>query len=238
MHFSIIIPVYNEEKRIPKNIGEIFDFFRGLEDIQTEIIFVCDGSTDGTAAVLKNYQTQYQFKLIEYPINRGKGYAIRRGVEEAAGDYVVFFDIDLATPLQEFMALKDSLTEEDDAVIGSRRLNDSKIEKGESKIRVFLGQGFTRISNLLVPGVKDFTCGFKCFSSRCAKDVFSKARIDRWGFDTEILYIAHLRGFKIRQIPVSWRHDDDSKVNVAKAVWTSAGELLKMKANQLKGYYK
>lgn len=240
MLYSIIIPVYNEAKRIPKNIGEIFAFFGSLEHegVATEIIFVSDGSTDETVKVLKDYQAQYPLQLIEYKENRGKGYAIGRGVAAANGDYVVFFDIDLATPLHEFVALKNSLAAADQVVIGSRRLAQSKIEKGESGLRTFLGQGFTRLSNLLVPDIKDFTCGFKCFAGAAAKDVFSRARIERWGFDTEILYIAHLRGYGIRQIPVSWRHDDDSKVKVWRAVFSSAGELLRMKYYQLRGYYK
>ncbi|MEI8361403.1 MAG: dolichyl-phosphate beta-glucosyltransferase [bacterium] len=238
MNFSIIIPVYNEEKRIPKNIDEIFGFFNGIHDHKIEIIFVNDGSVDATSNVLRDYKEKYAFQVVEYIENKGKGYAIREGVRQATGDWIVFFDIDLATPLNEFNQLLETLVAEDEVVIGSRRLEKSEIKKSESRLRTFLGQGFTKISNILVPGISDFTCGFKCFSRRSALAIFGVAKIDRWGFDTELLYIAKLKKFAVRQIPVKWLHDEDSRVRVLKAVIDSSKELCIMKLNQLKGYYK
>ena len=238
MILSVVIPVYNEEKRIPKNIKEIFDFFGSLDGHEAEIIFVNDGSSDGTAEILKEFGGSYSFVSIGYGKNRGKGYAIRKGVEAATGDWIIFFDIDLATPLEAVRIFLNAKKDQDRIVIGSRRLDQSKIAVSESPLRVFLGQGFTRMSNILVPGITDFTCGFKCFSAPVAKKIFSLAKIDRWGFDTEILYIAKLHGFEIKQIPVSWRHDGDSKVRIIGAVWTSFCELVEMKLNQLRGYYK
>ncbi len=234
--FSIIIPVYNEENRIPKNIDEIFNFFK-VRPESSEIIFVNDGSKDQTEKILKNYLNKYQFKIISYPENQGKGFAVRQGALAAAGDWVVFFDIDLATPLSAFdylLKVKDGA----DVVIGSRRLDKSQIKKSESKIRTFLGHGFTKISNLLVPGVTDFTCGFKCFSARAVKIIFPRARINRWGFDTELLYIASLHKLKIVEMPVLWTHDSNSKVKVMNAVISSFKELVQMKTNQIKGLYK
>lgn len=238
MNFSIIIPVYNEEKRIPANIDKIFNFFNKLADHKIEIIFINDGSTDNTKNVLEEYRKQYDFQVIEYGTNQGKGYAVKQGVMAANGDWIVFFDIDLATPLEEFNNLLDSINTENDIIIGSRRLQKSQIKKSESKLRTFLGHGFTKISNILVPGITDFTCGFKCFSKNSAKTIFSLSRIHRWGFDTEILYIAKLKNFKVKQIPVSWAHDQDSRVKVFKAVFSSFRELIQMKTNQLRGLYK
>ena len=237
MKFSIIIPLYNEAGRLPKTAGTIFDFFKAQPD-EIEIIFVNDGSTDNTLEVLWSYQDLHQFKIVSYAPNRGKGYAVKQGALSATGDWLIFFDIDLATPLAEFINLKNTMAPGDQIIIGSRRLENSQIQKSESSLRTFLGQGFTKISNILVPGIKDFTCGFKCFSKEAAQKIFSVARIDRWGFDTELLYIAKLKKIPVKQMPVAWRHDDDSRVKVFKAVFGSLKELWQMKMNQLKGLYK
>ncbi len=239
MHFSVIIPVYNEERRIPKTIDRICAFFSATASAhRIDIIFVNDGSTDTTEVVLKEYQKKFSFELISYSENKGKGYAIRQGALAAKGEWVVFFDIDLATPLEEFNQLLTSLTISDAVVIGSRRLAGSRIQKSESRIRVFLGHGFTKLSNILVPKVTDFTCGFKCFSQKAVQTVFPRALINRWGFDTELLYIAHIHKLPIRQIPVAWTHDTDSKVRVGKAIISSLSELIQMAYNRYSGRYR
>ncbi len=237
MLFSIVIPLFNEERRLPKTAQLIFDFFKNHNQ-KTEIIFVNDGSSDQTSELLESHKKDNEFKIISYQQNRGKGFAVRQGALAAQGDWVIFFDIDLATPLEEFNNLVKFLNPDDQVVVGSRRLKSSRIEKYESGIRTFLGQGFTKLSNILVPGITDFTCGFKCFSKDAAKKIFSVARIDRWGFDTELLYIAKLKKIPMRQMPVVWAHDADSRVNVVKAVVSSFKELIEMKMNQIKGLYK
>lgn len=235
--FSIIIPVYNEVRRIPASLGTIMDFFRHSGQ-PYEIICVDDGSTDATRQALEEYQKQYSFQVFSYPLNRGKGFAVRHGVRHAKGDWIVFFDIDLATPLSEFTHLLSFLEPTDEVVIGSRRLRESDIRRRESNMRTFLGHGFTKLSNLLVPGITDFTCGFKCFSRPAAQKIFSVARIDRWSFDTELLYIAKLKGMSIRQMPVAWAHDSDSRVRVSKAVLTSLADLCRIKWYQFRGLYR
>lgn len=237
MQFSIVIPVYNEERRIPRNIERIFGFFKNF-NANLEIIFVNDGSADTTAKILSEYQKRYSFELISYTVNRGKGYAIKQGALAAKGDWVVFFDIDLATPLEEFNHFLRFRQPEDKIIIGSRRLQNSAIKRSESKLRTFLGQGFTLLSNILVPKITDFTCGFKCFSRETKLKIFPVACIDRWGFDTELLYIAKLKKISVRQMPVSWAHDADSRVRVIRAVFSSLRELIQMKINQLKGLYR
>ncbi len=238
MLFSVVIPLFNEERRLPKTAQAIFDFLRNNNKAQTELIFVDDGSSDSTASLLEQYKKIYDFRVISYEQNRGKGYAVKQGALAATGDWVIFFDIDLATPLEEFSNLLNFMKPDDHIIIGSRRLASSKIKKYESGIRTFLGQGFTKLSNILVPGVTDFTCGFKCFSREAVRKIFSVAKIDRWGFDTELLYIARLKKIAIRQMPVVWSHDTDSRVNVFKAVVSSFKELIEMKLNQIKGLYK
>ena len=237
VYISVIIPVYNEAERIPNKIDEICKFIFSLEKT-AEIIFVNDGSIDMTEKILESYKHIYPFRFLSYINNRGKGYAIRKGVKNAIGDWILFFDIDLATPLSEVNHLLKFLKNDDGVVIGSRRFAQSNIQKSESLIRTFLGQGFTRLSNIFVPEITDFTCGFKCFSKFASKKIFSVARINRWGFDTELLYIAKLNNIPLREIPVTWAHDEDSRVHVVGAIVSSLIELFQMKLNHLRGFYK
>lgn len=234
--YSIVIPVYNETKRIRENAPAVFDFFRS-SGVSHEIIFVNDGSVDETRAVLLEFQKSHPCTLISYEHNRGKGYAVRQGALAATGGWILFFDIDLATPLTEFTHFLSFRQSNDDVIIGSRRLAGSLIRKSESPLRVLLGNGFSALSRFFVPGVSDFTCGFKCFSRKAAGTVFAVARIDRWAFDTEILYIARLRGFHIREMPVSWSHSFDSRVRVLADVCTSARDLLRIRINAWRGRY-
>jgi len=235
--YSIVIPVYNEERRLPKNAETIFQFFAGVEG-GAEIIFVNDGSTDGTAQLLGEYQKKYSCRVVSYAVNRGKGYAVRQGAFAATGQWVIFFDVDLATPLTVFNDLVGSLSASDAVVIGSRRMPTSQIKRAESRVRTLLGHSFTKISNLLVPGVTDFTCGFKCFSAAAAKIIFPRARIDRWGFDTELLYIARVHKLLVREIPVEWVHDTDSRVRVGQAIVSTLGELVRMAWYRVRGLYR
>lgn len=236
MVFSIIIPLFNEERRLAKTAPAIFNFFKNHAQ-KTELIFVNDGSTDATLQMLHQYAKDNVFSIVTYEKNKGKGYAIRQAVGKSTGEWVVFFDIDLATPLEEFNNLLNFLKRDDHLIVGSRRLQYSRIERYESRVRTFLGKCFTKLSNLLVPGITDFTCGFKCFSRDAAQKIFSVAQIDRWGFDTELLYIAKLKKIPIRQMPVVWAHDTDSRVRVGKAVVQTLVELVKMKLNHKKGLY-
>ena len=159
-------------------------------------------------------------------------------MKRAKGDALVFFDVDLAVPLEKMDDLVKNVLPDDKVIIGSRRLELSAIKRSEPKLRTFLGQGFTKLSNILVPGVTDFTCGFKCFTKDAAQSIFGVARIDRWGFDTELLYIAKLKKLRIREIPVSWTHDSDSRVDILQSIKSSLKELLEIKMNQIKGCYK
>jgi glycosyltransferase involved in cell wall biosynthesis len=235
--YSIVIPVYNETRRIPKNIGKIFDFF-GKFDPTAELIFVNDGSSDNTLAVLESFRSRLDFKIVSYSKNRGKGYAVRQGALSATGQWVVFFDVDLATPLAEFYKLPPLLSGPDRLIIGSRQLAGSVIEKSESFGRSFLGKGFTLLSRIFVPEVVDFTCGFKAIERRAAVEIMRLAKINRWAFDTEILFVARRLGFTIKQIPINWAHDDDSRVRVLKDVLSSAKELLAIGFYFLTGRYR
>jgi dolichyl-phosphate beta-glucosyltransferase len=234
--YSIVIPLYNEETRLPRTIGQITNFFSPYGEA-VELIFVNDGSSDKTALILQEYSKKYNCRVLSYAQNRGKGYAVRTGALAAQGQWVLFFDVDLATPLKTFTDLQASLSERDEVVIGSRRLGQSTIKRSESKVRTALGQVFTKLSNVWVPQVTDFTCGFKCFSRAAVQKIFARARLDRWGFDTELLYIARLQGLKIREVPVEWSHDQDSRVRVGRAVVQTLWELATMTWHRARGHY-
>ena len=233
---DIVIPVYNEKSRIPLNIDMVFSYLK-TAPFTWNVYFVNDGSTDDTDVVLREYQKKYTFTVHTYKKNRGKGYAVRQGLTLGTGDWVVFFDIDLATPVTMLDTLVTALTLDYQIVIGSRRHKDATIAKHESSLRTFLGQGFTKLSNILVPHITDFTCGFKAYRRDVADMLAKLARIDRWGFDTELLYIAHLHKIPVHELPVMWTHDDDSRVNVFHAVISSAKELFLMFVNRIRGYY-
>lgn len=203
---SIVVPVYNEEKTIEKALDEIISYTKNAE-----IIVVNDGSEDSTVKKVKAYK---QVVLISQPKNMGKGAAVRRGMLEAKGDFILFLDADMSTPINQ---LKQCLKEKTDVVIGSRALKDSVISVHQPFYREILGKTFNKLVQLFaVPGIWDTQCGFKLFSKKAAKEIFSRARLNGFSFDVEALYLARRLGFKIREVPVVWIDNPDSTVHPVK----------------------
>ena len=238
---SIIIPVYNEATRIDRNIAEIVAFFdRFSAGCPCEIIFVNDGSTDSTLDVLrKHIGGRPNCRIVSYDKNRGKGHAVRQGILAANGSWSAFVDIDLAVPLAEFERALPHMHGGDYAVIlGSRRMAGSSILVAESFARRFFGEGYRWTSRMFVPEVTDFTCGYKLFRRDAAQRIFQAARIDRWAFDTEIIYLAKRFGFAILQLPVPWSHDVDSRVRIFRDVMRSLHELALIVWYRLTGAYR
>lgn len=235
-YLSVVIPVYNESKRIG-GIARIADYLR-QQPFSSEIVVVNDGSTDDTLDQLRAYQQQFALQVVHYQPNRGKGYALRQGMLAACGEYRLFTDVDLSTPIEEFAKFVPLLSQYD-VLIASRRQHQSQVTQHQPKLRETLGQGFTLLSRtiLQVP-VSDFTCGFKCFSARAAESVFSRLTIERWGFDSEALFLTHRSAFRIREIPVIWQNDPRSKVKLPDDLIRSLSELLTIRLNALRGVYK
>lgn len=233
---SVIIPVYNESRRIGF-LDEIIDYFKAQKFI-TEIVVVNDGSSDSTLKKLGEFQKKFrQLKVISYSKNRGKGYAIKRGMLESSGQYRLFTDIDLSTPLQEFKKFVP-LLKKHPVIIGTRKDTDAFILKHQPFIREYLGKWFTRISRILLGVyITDFTCGFKCFSAGAAKEIFFRSRIERWGFDAEIMFIANKLHYPIKEVSVLWKNDERTKVKLVSAAFNSLKELLVIRLSDLKGYY-
>ena len=214
MKLSVIIPVYNEAKRLPAALA----ICRRHPD--WEIIFVDDGSTDATAQMIK----KAGFKLITYPRNQGKGYALKQGVAAAAGPLILITDVDFSTPIIELPKL---LCVKADIVIGSRKTAGAKITRHQPRLREFLGKQFTNLTNFwLGTKVSDVTCGFKLFKAPIAKKLFALSKIKRWGYDAEIIYLAKKLNYQITEVPVTWQNDARTKVALFPDVFRSLLDLL------------
>ena len=236
LFLSVIIPCFNEEKRI-NNLISIHNYLE-TKPFEFEIIMVNDGSTDKTLSLLKIHQKTILFKIITYKKNRGKGYAIKKGMLAAKGEHRLFTDIDLSTPMDEFDKFLPHLAKHD-IVIATRKKKDSIFIKRQPFLRESLGKGFTLLAKAIFRiTVSDFTCGFKCFSKKAAGKIFSKQRIDRWGFDSEILYIAKKHNFHIKEIKIRWKHDPGTKVKFPQDIFISLFDLGKILYYDLRKKYK
>ena len=241
VYLSVIIPSFNEEKRLPGTLLEI-DKFLSAKPYLYEIIVVDDGSKDNTKKIAKKFENIIRnFHLSGYDINKGKGFAVRKGMLEAKGKYRLFADADNSTPIQEIDKLLPFFNKGYDIAIGSRvkggRNSNVKIE--QPLYRRILARSANLVIRLLaVSGISDTQCGFKCFTQKSAEDIFRKAKINRWGFDIEALAIAQKKGYKIKDVPVSWYNSADSRVRPIKGAITTLGELMKIKWNLLTGEYK
>jgi len=212
---SIVIAAYNEENRIGESLLKIKAYL-DARDTDYEIIVVDDGSTDNTRQVAADYKSEItNLKIIGYPVNKGKGYALRQGVFASKGDAVLLTDADLSTPIEELDRLLPLIVGgRYDVVIGSRALNASEIIKKQPWWRQGMGKTFNRIVKILVlDGFNDTQCGFKLFSGEAAKSLFKDARIDRFAYDVEILALAKKNGYRISEMPVRWINSPESKVN-------------------------
>ena len=232
---SIIIPVYNEEKRL-NNLILITEYLKKIK-YKYEIIVVNDGSEDKTKKLLDLHKRKHKLKILTLPLNKGKGAAIRFGMLSAKGKYRLFLDIDLSTPIEEFDKFLPQLKEYP-IIIGSRKMKASNVLIRQPFIREILGKFFTYLSqNVLQMKVTDFTCGFKCFSQEAAEDIFSLQTIDRWSFDSEILYIGKIKKYKIKEIPISWADDARTKVKFPGDILNSLKELSRIRTNSIRGKY-
>jgi dolichyl-phosphate beta-glucosyltransferase len=235
---SLVIPAYNEEFRLRKSLEQDVSYLSGL-NTAWEIIVVDDGSYDQTTVIAQEYVDKYgnSVRLLRLPRNRGKGAAVQMGVINAVGRYIIIADADNATPIEEvgrFLAV----AKEDEIVIGSRYVESAKIEKKQSKWRVRIGRiGNHLIRLFLIDGIADTQCGFKLFPARIAKELFSRQRINRWGFDMEILSIAQGMGIPIREKGVIWRDVPGSRLRPLRDAVMTLCELVVIKMNLWSGIY-
>jgi len=230
---SIVIPAYNEERRLPLALQQIRDYLTSRR-LDAEIIVVNDGSTDATAQVVEEWQNQLPaLRLVLNFRNRGKGYSVRHGMLEAQGRLALFTDADLSAPIEEADKLLAAL-ETHDVAIGSRAVDRSLIEIHQSRFREFAGICFNWVVRL-VTGLPfaDTQCGFKAFRLEPARIVFEQQRTEGFGFDPEVLFIAKRHGLRMVEIPVRWAHDPHTKVHMLRDSLHMLAELFLIRWNWL-----
>jgi len=255
MYLSVIIPAYNEEKRLPKTLELIDDYLR-KQSYDYEILVVNDGSKDGTAEAVRGMSSVGEedksssspfaaarviknLKLIDNKINQGKGAVVRQGMLEAKGEYKLFTDTDNSTSIDQIEKMWSEFEKGFDIVIGSRDIKGAVLDPPQPFLRnVILGEGFKLYRKFIIGlwKIQDTQCGFKAFSKKAAENIIPKCKINRFAFDPEILVIAKKMRYKIKEIPVYWKNDPESKVKV-KSIVKMAIDLLKIKWNLITGKY-
>ena len=235
---SVVIPAYNEQTRLAPTIREIVTHFRS-SGRSIELIVVDDGSCDGTSALVSTLAAEYEeLRLIRLPTNRGKGYAVRSGVVNSSGQHVLFADADGSTPIEDIARLEAAIRAGADIAIGSRALPSSEVKVQARLYRRLIGRLFHGCVTLLtVRGVRDTQCGFKLFRAPLAHELFSRARLDRFTFDVEVLFMAQRFGHRIAEIPVNWVHKPGSRVNLVLDSLRMARDLLRIRLYALRGAY-
>ena len=234
---TIVIPAYNEERRLPPTLERIKAWI-AQKGIVAEVLVVDDGSTDGTARMVENSTSSFaSIRLLSNGRNFGKGYSVRHGMREARGRIGLFTDADLSAPIEEADKLLAAL-ETADVAFGSRALNRKLISVHQSRLRELAGILFNKIVQLVlwIPFV-DTQCGFKAFRMDRARILFEQQRIERFGFDPELLYLARHHGLHAVEIPVRWAHHPETKVNVYLDSLRMLLELLAIRWNSVCGRY-
>ncbi|MDX2030103.1 MAG: glycosyltransferase family 2 protein [Blastocatellia bacterium] len=239
-YLSIVIPAYNEENRIGTTLKGTFDYL-DTQAYDAEVIVVDDGSKDRTTQRVLEFQERAQgrLRLVENPGNRGKGYAVRNGMLAAAGEIILFYDADLATPTSEIAKVIEPIAEDRyDVVFGSRALKYELIGTHQSFLRELRGRGgnlFLRA--MLGLSFKDTQCGFKAFRKAAARAIFPLQRVEGFGFDPEILFIAQKQGWRLLEMPVRWNHVEGSSVTLFGTTIKVLMEVSAIRWNDLLGRY-
>jgi glycosyltransferase involved in cell wall biosynthesis len=234
---SIIIPSYNEEARLPGTLDRIVGYV-SKSGRETEVLVVDDGSADRTAAVAETFREKLpSLRVLSNGVNRGKGYSVRHGMREARGRIVLFTDADLSAPIEEADKLI-AVMDKNDVAIGSRALDRSLISVHESLFREFAGIVFNKLVRIILrlPFV-DTQCGFKAFRSERCRIIFEQQRIERFGFDPELLYLARHHGLHAVEIPVRWAHSPATKVNMLRDSIQMFLDILVIRWNSIAGRY-
>jgi glycosyltransferase involved in cell wall biosynthesis len=238
---SIVIPAYNEAKRLPRTLEKVRDWVerkRAVAGLEIEVLLVDDGSQDDTADIVVGWQQQMDgLRLIPNGENRGKGYSVRHGMLEAKGRIALFSDADLSAPIEEAEKLLIAL-EDADVAIGSRAVNRRLIEAHQSFAREMAGRIFNAMVRLMT-GVRflDTQCGFKAFRMKRARIIFEQQRIEDFGFDPEILFLARRHGLTTVEVPVRWAHDPGTKIHMIRDSLLMFWDLVKVRWNVLLGRY-
>ena len=231
---SIVVPAHNEAKRLPGTLPRMIQYAQRLGE-SVEIIVVDDASTDETSRVAAELGAVCDFvTVLRLAADHGKGAAVRHGMLAARCGHVLFTDADLSTPIEEAPKLRAALAAGADVAIGSRRIAGSDIQVHQPWLRELAGRTFSGVvSLLLLPGIHDSQCGFKAFRRSAARALFGRQRLDGFGFDAEVLWLARQLGYRVAEIPIVWRDDRRSSVRLVR---DSAGMLLDLGRIRLNGW--
>lgn len=238
MHLSVIIPAYNEEKRLPKTLREIDKYLR-QQSYESEIVVVSDGSTDRTVEVTKGLIPEIRnLKILDFKNNQGKGFGVFQGMLAALGKYRLFTDADNSTSIDQVEKIWPEFEAGFDIVIGSRDIKGAILDPPQPFQRRLTGETFKLFRKIVIGlwEVEDTQCGFKAFTKEVAGNIFPKCKINRFAFDPEMLIIAKKLEYKIKEIPVYWRNDLQSKVKF-KSMIKMGIDLLKIRWNLITGKY-
>jgi dolichyl-phosphate beta-glucosyltransferase len=236
--YSIVIPAYNEAARITGALESVIGCIRSRGWF-AEVVVVDDGSQDRTAEIVRGFAAKApEVRLLQNPGNCGKGYSVRHGILQSFGEIVMFTDADLSAPIEEAVGLFAAIAEGADIAIGSRWLERTRQTIRQPLYRQFFGRCFNAVTRMIMGLLfADTQCGFKAFTRSAAQTVFQLQTIERWGFDPEILFIALQRGYKIVEVPVSWAHDERTRISYLKDGMRMLQDIAIVRWNALLGRY-
>ncbi|MGC8878561.1 MAG: dolichyl-phosphate beta-glucosyltransferase [Anaerolineae bacterium] len=236
LFLSIIVPAYNEEKRLPESLPQIIRFVQ-QQPYKAEVIVVDDGSMDRTADIVRQFQSEAPFLTLHQVEHGGKGHAVKAGMLRARGEYLFLCDSDLSMPIEEVSKFLPPKLERYDVAIASREIAGAR-RYNEPAYRHLMGRVFNLIVRLFaVRGIQDTQAGFKCFRREAAMQIFPLQRIKGWGFDVECLFIARRRGMRIVEVPINWYYKERSQVRPLYDTWRMLMEVLRVRVNDWRGLY-
>ncbi len=235
---SIVIPAYNESARMETALSSVLAWVTS-HPWESEVLVIDDGSTDNTASIMHRWMaSRSSLHLIQNPGNRGKGYSVRNGLLQASGEIVLFTDADLSAPIEEAQHLIEAIEAGADVAIGSRWLDRQRQTIHQPLYRRFFGRCFNWVTRKVMGlPFKDTQCGFKAFRRDAAQTIFRLQTIERWGFDPEILFIARKLRYTIVEVPVTWGHDERSRISYLKDGMKMLEEMAQIRSNSLRGRY-
>jgi len=238
VRYSIVIPAYNESRRIERSLQKVLAYL-AHQRWDVEVIIVNDGSRDNTADIVRRYvDANPVLRLIENPGNRGKGYSVRNGMLHARGDVMLFSDADFSAPIEEAPKLFEQIEAGADVAIGSRWIRPELQTHKQSLHRQLFGRVFNLALRLALGlRFKDTQCGFKAFSRRAADTIFPLQKIERWGFDPELIFLAEKKGFKVVEVPVRWAHEQGGSIHPIRDGLRMLLEVLKVRWYWTAGKY-